>query len=57
MVREYTNRLIGLCEEGLISYESVVREFMCYLSEAEIKEFCIEGFAGEIREICRLKLD
>lgn len=46
-VRQYTNKLIELCEEGIITKEMVFDEFMRYLSEAEIKEFCLEGFACE----------
>jgi len=51
MVREYTNKLMELCEDGLLSYEQIFKEFMCYLSEDEIKEFCLEGFGGEIRDL------
>lgn len=50
-VREYTNKLIGYCEEGILSKDKVFDEFMCYLSEDEIKEFCEEGFGGELRDL------
>jgi len=48
--RAYTNKLIELCEEGIISKEAVFDEFMCYLSEADIKEFCLTGFASELAD-------
>ena len=48
MSREYTNKLIELCDDGLLSKERVFDELMSYLSEYDIKDFCIEGFAGEI---------
>jgi hypothetical protein len=48
MSREYTNRLIELCEDGVLSKEQVFDELMSYLSESDIRDFCIEGFAGEI---------
>lgn len=48
MVREYTNKLIELTEENLLSKEQIFDEFMSYLSEADIKEFCLDAFAGEI---------
>jgi len=51
MCREYTNKLLELIDEGILSYEQIIKELMCYLSEAEIKEFCLEGFAGEISEL------
>ena len=48
-VRQYTNRLIELCEEGILSKDRVFDEFMSYLSEQEIKDFCLDGFGGELR--------
>lgn len=50
MSREYTNRLIELTEEGLISKEAVFDELMTYLSEQDIKEFCLDGFASELAD-------
>ena len=50
MSREYTNKLIKLCEEGLLSKEQVFDELTSYLSEDAIKDFCLEGFAGEIAD-------
>ena len=51
MVREYTNKLIELTEEGTLSKEQIFDELMHYLSEDEIKTFCEDGFAGEIGDL------
>jgi len=51
MPRKYTLKLIELCEEGLLNYEQIFKEFMCYLSEDQVKRFCLEGFAGEIADL------
>jgi len=48
MSRKYTNRLIELVEAGLISEKAIFNELMSYLSEDGVKEFCLEGFGGEI---------
>ena len=48
MSREYTNRLIELTEEGTTTKEAVFDELMSYLSEQDIKDFCLEGFASEL---------
>jgi len=48
-VREYTNKLIDLCDEGIIGKERVFDELMCYLSEDEIKEFCLKVFWWRIK--------
>ena len=50
-VRAYTNKLRELCDEGVLSYENIFNEFMCYLSEDEVKTFCLEGFGGELTEL------
>ena len=49
--RAYTCRLIELCDEGVLSKERIFDEFMFYLSEAEVEEFCRNGFDGELREL------
>jgi hypothetical protein len=51
MVREYTNKLIELCDEGILSKEQIFNEFMCYLSEDDVKEFCLTSFGGELRVV------
>jgi len=50
MSRAYTNQLIELCDNEILSKEQVFDEFMQYLSEEEIKEFCLNAFACEIAE-------
>jgi len=47
MVRKYTNRLLELIEEGILTYEMVLSEMLCFLSEDTIKEFCLEAWASE----------
>jgi len=49
MVRKYTNRLLELLEEEVLTWKGVVQEMCCFLSEDKIKEFCLEGFGGELR--------
>jgi len=51
MSRPYTNRLIDLCNDGSLSKEQIFNELMSYLSEQDIKEFCLEGFASEIADL------
>ena len=51
MTREYTNKLSELVEEGSLSKQQVFDELMSYLSEDEIKDFCLNGFAGEIKDL------
>jgi hypothetical protein len=48
MSRKYTNRLIELCEDGILTKEKIFDEMMSYFSEAEIAEFCKNAFAREI---------
>ena len=50
-VRGYTNKLLELIEEGTLSHKQIVEELCCYLSEDEIKTFCLDGFAGEIADL------
>lgn len=40
-VREYSNALIDLCEQGGASWESIARGLIDYCSEDDIKDFCI----------------
>ena len=51
MSRIYTNKLIELCEEGILTKKQIFDELMSYLSEDEIKEFCLNSFGGEISEL------
>ena len=38
MPREYTNKLLEMLENGLLDYETVVRECMCYMSEDDVRD-------------------
>lgn len=37
--REYTNRLVEMAEDGLIDWESLARDLLGYLSEADVRDF------------------
>jgi len=50
MTREYTNKLLYLIDDGFITNGQIVAEMLQYFSEDVIKEFCLEGFAGELSE-------
>jgi hypothetical protein len=38
-VREYTNKLLELIDEGCLSSSNVLEELLRYLPEADVKEF------------------
>lgn len=38
MTRKYTNELIALCEDGLLSWELVVICCLKYMSESEVED-------------------
>ena len=38
MSREYTNNLLEMLENGLLDYETVARECLCYMSEDDVKD-------------------
>ena len=38
MPREYTNKLLEMLENGLLDYETVARECLCYMSEDDVKD-------------------
>ena len=38
MAREYTNKVVELLEEGVLSYEAVALECLSYMSEADVKD-------------------
>ena len=46
-MREYTNKLLDLLEDGVLSYEQVLDELLHFLSEDDIKDFCLNSFGGE----------
>ena len=43
MSREFTNKLLELMEEGIISSTSIARECLEYMSEDEVKDMCISN--------------
>jgi hypothetical protein len=43
MTREYTKRLLNLIEEGILTKDSVIRACLDYMSEAEVKDMCVEN--------------
>ncbi len=47
MSRIYTNKLLELLEEGLLTHKLVLNELLSYLSEDEVKDFCLNSFGGE----------
>ena len=49
-VRAYTLKLRELVDNGTISTTQIFEELMSYLSEQDVKEFCLNGFAGEIAD-------
>ena len=38
MPREVTNMLVGMAEDGTISWESIARSALGYMSERDVKE-------------------
>jgi hypothetical protein len=40
MVREYTNRLLELIEEGVLDKDTVITACVKYMSESEVKDLC-----------------
>jgi hypothetical protein len=48
MSREYTIKLIELAEEGVVSWESIAKSALSYMSEADVEDMAItEGFVEE----------
>jgi hypothetical protein len=39
-MREYTNKLIAMMDEGLISAEAVAEMALAYMSEDDVKDMC-----------------
>ena len=42
-VREYTDRIINLIEDGLMDHESVLIEILHWMSESEVREFALNN--------------
>lgn len=50
MTRKYTNLLIEALDNGIISYESVAKSFLSFLSEDQVQEFVESDFSDLIEE-------
>jgi len=45
MTRQYTNQLLEMIEDGLLTAEDVLRSALIYMSEAEVEDMAkSEGF-------------
>lgn len=44
-VRENTNKLLGMVEEGLLDADGVLRELLMYLSEDVVSEFVNDSYS------------
>lgn len=38
MSRKVTNEIIELCEQGVLSWESIARECLCHMSEYDVAD-------------------
>lgn len=38
-VREYTNKLLTILDNGDLDYQTVLEELLMYMSEAEVEDF------------------
>lgn len=48
MTRQYTNQLLEMIEEGLLTAEDVLRSALIYMSESEVEDMAkSEGFIEE----------
>jgi hypothetical protein len=45
MIREYTNKILELVNEGVIDQDTLIRNLLDWMSEQEVKDFAIfEGY-------------
>ena len=52
MSRKYTIKMIELAEEGVISWESIARSALSYMSEADVEDMAeCEGFVEVDEEL------
>ena len=42
-MREYTNKLIDMMDEGVISAEAVAEMCLAYMSEDDVKDMCLSN--------------
>ena len=47
-MREYTNELLDMVNDGLLDANSVLLSLVGYLSEDDVKDFCINGDYSEL---------
>ena len=40
IMREYTNKLTGMIDDGLLSSEYVLKEMLSFFAESDIEDFC-----------------
>lgn len=43
-MREYTNKLVGMAEDGLITWESLAHACLGYMSEADVEDMATTEF-------------
>jgi hypothetical protein len=43
MPRAYTDKLLEFLEYGVLSWEDVARECLCYMSEDDVEDMCRTG--------------
>lgn len=39
-VRKYSNTLLDLMEQGVVDPKTLVNDLICWMSEAEVEQFC-----------------
>ena len=44
-IRGFTNALLDLVEEGIISKDILLQELLSWMSEDEVEEFCLRNLA------------
>ncbi len=47
MAREYTNKVMEMVEEGLVDKDVLIRDLLCWMSEADVEQFHVTYFADE----------
>jgi hypothetical protein len=48
IIREYTNKILELVNEGVIDQESLIRNLLDWMSEQEVKDFALfEGYVED----------
>jgi len=47
MTREYTNKILKAIDDGLFSYEIVLKELLSWLFEGEVEEFAMTSFGNK----------